>query len=83
MVHVMAAFPSLPVRIVLPQFQIQAVQAAGCTDVEGVLSDLAYRGDSRQSKKEAVYRITEPRGSAIWEACKDRQDITLKEFRAF
>jgi restriction system protein len=38
---------------------------------------------TRESKKEAGYRMTEPRGRAIWEACKDRKEITLKELRAF
>src|SRR5208282_4778308 len=52
MVHVVASFPGFPIGVVLPQFKVEAVQAAGRTDVEGVLSDLPYGGDSSQSQKE-------------------------------
>ena len=49
----MAAFPGLPFGIVLPQFNIEPVQATRRPDVEGVLSNLPNRGDASQSQKEA------------------------------
>src|SRR5256885_467756 len=59
MIHVMASFRSFPIRVVLPQFDVKAVQTAGGTDVKGVLCDFPYCGDSRkcQKKSEMVRKV--------------------------
>jgi len=55
-VHVVTAQFGAPVGVFAEQFHVEAVQAAGGADVEGVFPDLLDRGDSgeRQEKTEVI-----------------------------
>src|ERR1039458_2250130 len=59
MVHFFPAVGSGPFRIVLEQFDVKAIQAAGGLDVESVFADLPDRGDAgqRQEKTKVVMKI--------------------------
>ena len=52
-VHVVAAVGGTPCGIVLQQLDIEAVHAAGRSDVEGVLTDLLDGRDASQRQEEA------------------------------
>ena len=52
-VEVLMAGGGVPVGVVPEQFDVEAIEAAGGLDVEGVLADLFDRGDTRQWQKEA------------------------------
>jgi hypothetical protein len=52
-VHVMAARLGAPFGVVLQQFDIEPVQAAGRPDVEGAFADLLDGGDAGQRQEEA------------------------------
>jgi hypothetical protein len=52
-VHVVAALGCAPFGVVLQQFDIEPVEAAGGADVEGVFADLADGADARQRQEEA------------------------------
>ncbi len=53
MIHVVAAFGLAPFGVVLQQFDVQAIEAAGGPDVEGVFADLPDGGDAGQRQEEA------------------------------
>ncbi|MNL25611.1 hypothetical protein D3C87_1470970 [compost metagenome] len=53
MVHVGAAFVRGPLWILVQQFDVQLVQAAGGTHVDGVVLDLLNGGDPSQGQQEA------------------------------
>ena len=52
-VHVVAALGRAPFGVVLQQFDVEPVEAAGGPDVEGVFADLADGADARQRQEEA------------------------------
>ena len=52
-VHVVAALGRAPIGVVLQKFDVEAVEAAGRPDVEGVLADLPDGGDAGQRQEEA------------------------------
>ncbi|MNQ91406.1 hypothetical protein D3C85_1067870 [compost metagenome] len=49
----MAAFGFGPVRVLVQQLDVQLVQAAGGTHVDGVVLDLLNGGDPSQGQQEA------------------------------
>ncbi|HEV8524398.1 MAG TPA: hypothetical protein VGQ71_07845 [Terriglobales bacterium] len=63
----MAALRRAPFRVVFQQFDVQAIQAAGGPDVEGVFADLADGADARQRQEEAemVWEVLEGAGDGL------------------
>ena len=67
MVHVMATLRGAPVGIVLKKLNIKPVQAAGGSDIEGVLCDLLdgrYAGE-RQEEAEMIGEIVVLAGDCL------------------
>ena len=52
-VHVVAALGLAPIGVVLQEFDVEPVKAAGRPDIEGVLGDLPDGADARQRQEEA------------------------------
>ncbi len=67
LVHVVPTLRRAPFRVVLQQFDVQAIQAAGGPDVEGVLADLADGADARQRQEEAevIGKVFEGAGDCL------------------
>ena len=53
MVHVMAFLGAAPIGVVLDQFDVKPVEAAGRADVKGAFADLFDGGDTRERQEEA------------------------------
>ena len=63
----MAALRRAPFRVVFQQFDVQAVESAGGSDVESVFADLADGADARQRQEEAevVGKVLEGTGDGL------------------
>jgi hypothetical protein len=66
-IHVVAALGLAPFGVVLQQLDIEAVEAAGRPDVEGVFADLPDGADARQRQEEAevVGKVLEGAGDGV------------------
>lgn len=55
MVEILPAGGRVPLRVVLQQLDVEAIEAARGLDVEGVLADLLNGGDARERQEEAEF----------------------------
>lgn len=53
LIHIAAAFGFAPVGVVFEKLDVEAIQADGRPDIDGVLADLANRADAREGEEEA------------------------------